>query len=410
MRNQPWKDVPASLFAVMLMQFAVGGSILPFMSIWLQENGLSFASIGTIFSIASSTFLVFPFLWGMIADRYVPIQKVFTFLNLMACLSLIIMQKQNSYGGLMLSFVLFYSFYHPTFTLINALSFHYLQNPQEQFGFLRAWGSLGWMVPSGFIFGWLLMSPGSSMQFVLYLGMACALITCACTLFLPGIQKYPAQNTSVGQTDYWKSVRQLFRNKDYMTLLGAFFLVSGSFSFVVYYGPPYLQENGVPRAWIGPIQCIGVALEIVMFPFLRIYIRRWGFVSSLLVGCICLVLRHFLYYYFTNPWVLALSYLLAGMVIVFFHIGLSILVNMIAGPSVRATAQTLLVVFGSGVGPMLTNFIAGKLTENAENSLRPVFGFGLVLALAAFSLIAWRAPHLRKIRSGENVSGDKALA
>ena len=183
-----------------------------------------------------------------------------------------------------------------------------------------------------------------------------------------------------------------------MTLLGAFFLVSGSFSFVVYYGPPYLQANGVPKAWIGPIQCIGVALEIALFPFLRVYIRRWGFVSSLVIGCFCLVLRHFLYYYFTSPWVLALSYLLAGMVIVFFHISVSILVNLIARQSVRATAQTLLVVFGSGIGPMLTNLVAGKLSENAGNSLRPVFGFGMLLALAALMLIIWRAPHLKKIQ------------
>ncbi|HCZ05356.1 MAG TPA: hypothetical protein DHV39_18375, partial [Verrucomicrobiales bacterium] len=73
MKAPPWKDVPSSLFIVMLIQFCVGGSVLPFMSIWLQEKGLSFASIGTIFSIASSTFLVFPFVWGMISDRDVPI-------------------------------------------------------------------------------------------------------------------------------------------------------------------------------------------------------------------------------------------------------------------------------------------------------------------------------------------------
>ena len=398
MKAPPWKDVPASLFIVMLIQFCVGGSVLPFMSIWLQEKGLSFASIGTIFSIASSTFLVFPFLWGMVSDRYVPIQRVFTFLNIMACLSLFFMQFQTTFGGLLLSFVLFYSFYHPTFTLINALSFHYLKDPQEQFGFLRAWGSIGWMVPSMIIFGWLFIYEGSSMQFVLYLGMAASLLTSCSTLLLPRIQKSEHEINEQGKLDYWRCVRELFCNKDYMTLLGAFFLVSGSFSFVVYYGTPYLQSNGVPKAWIGPIQCIGVALEVALFPFLRYYIRRWGFVSSLVTGCVCLVLRHFLYYYFTNPWVLALSYLLTGMVIVFFHIGLSILVNMIAGKSVRATAQTLLVVFGSGMGPMLSNCVAGRLSENAGNSLRPIFGFGMLLALAALALIVWRAPHLRRVR------------
>ena len=78
---------------------------------------------------------------------------------------------------------------------------------------------------------------------------------------------------------------------------------------------------------------------------------------------------------------LSLSYLLAGMVIVFFHIVASILVNMMAGKEVRATAQTLLVVFGSGVGPHGTNYLAGVLTQQAGNSLRPVFWIGYAACL-----------------------------
>ena len=96
---------------------------------------------------------------------------------------------------------------------------------------------------------------------------------------------------------------------------------------------------------------------------------------------------------------LSLSYLLAGMVIVFFHIVASILVNMMAGKEVRATAQTLLVVFGSGVGPMLSNYLAGVLTQQAGNSLRPVFGLGMLLAFGACLLIVSRYRSLARYLS-----------
>ena len=81
------KGIPFSLFLVMTLQFAVGGAVLPFMSMWLEEKGLSFSEISLIFSVASTTFLVFPFLWGMIADRYLPIEWMFFFLNGMAGVS-----------------------------------------------------------------------------------------------------------------------------------------------------------------------------------------------------------------------------------------------------------------------------------------------------------------------------------
>ena len=178
------KGIPFSLFLVMTLQFAVGGAVLPFMSMWLEEKGLSFSEISLIFSVASTTFLVFPFLWGMIADRYLPIEWMFFFLNGMAGVSMWWMQSQTEYGGLMLSFVFFYSFYHPTFTLINALSFQYLTQPKEQFGAVRAWGSVGWILPSLVVFAWLLYHPNASLQFVLKLGMVSCLLTACSTLCL----------------------------------------------------------------------------------------------------------------------------------------------------------------------------------------------------------------------------------
>ena len=384
------KGIPFSLFLVMTLQFAVGGAVLPFMSMWLEEKGLSFSEISLIFSVASTTFLVFPFLWGMIADRYLPIEWMFFFLNGMAGVSMWWMQSQTEYGGLMLSFVFFYSFYHPTFTLINALSFQYLTQPKEQFGAVRAWGSVGWILPSLLVFAWLLYHPNASLQFVLKVGMVSCLLTACSTLLLPRRVNPSPPDRSQASTAYWMALKTLFRQTDYLVLLAAFFLVSASFSFVVYYGPPYLRTSGIDQAWIGPIQCIGVILEIMLFPFLRNYLRRWGFATTLLVGCVCLFARHLVYYVSNNPWMLSLSYLLAGMVIVFFHIVASILVNMMAGKEVRATAQTLLVVFGSGVGPMLSNYLAGVLTQQAGNSLRPVFGLGMLLAFGACLLIVSR--------------------
>ena len=240
------------------------------------------------------------------------------------------------------------------------------------------------------VFAWLLYHPNASLQFVLKVGMVSCLLTACSTLLLPRRVNPSPPDRSQASTAYWMALKTLFRQTDYLVLLAAFFLVSASFSFVVYYGPPYLRTSGIDQAWIGPIQCIGVILEIMLFPFLRNYLRRWGFATTLLVGCVCLFARHLVYYVSNNPWMLSLSYLLAGMVIVFFHIVASILVNMMAGKEVRATAQTLLVVFGSGVGPMLSNYLAGVLTQQAGNSLRPVFGLGMLLAFGACLLIVSR--------------------
>jgi hypothetical protein len=50
---------------------------------------------------------------------------------------------------------------------------------------------------------------------------------------------------------------------------------------------------------------------------------------------------------------------------------------------------------------MMTNWIAGRLSASANNSLQPIFGFGMILAIAAFILIAIRSPQLKKVTPQE---------
>ena len=73
---------PRILNLAMLAQFTVGGATLPFVTMLFRERGLDYSSISHIFTVSSSTLLVFPFLWGMISDRYFPINRVFTILNI----------------------------------------------------------------------------------------------------------------------------------------------------------------------------------------------------------------------------------------------------------------------------------------------------------------------------------------
>ena len=89
----------------MTLQFAVGGAVLPFMSMWLEEKGVEFFRDQSDFFGRLDHLSRFPFLWGMIADRYLPIEWMFFFLNGMAGVSMWWMQSQTEYGGLMLSFV-----------------------------------------------------------------------------------------------------------------------------------------------------------------------------------------------------------------------------------------------------------------------------------------------------------------
>ena len=125
---------------------------------------------------------------------------------------------------------------------------------------------------------------------------------------------------------------------------------------------------------------IGVVLEVFLFQWQKKFLHRLTYAHTILVGCVCMLFRHLVFAFSDNMWLLVLSHLFTGMVIVFHHIGASILVNAIAPKEVRSTAQTLLVLFGSGLGPMFANFCVGAIARETGQNLRMIFLFAAILS------------------------------
>src|SRR5712691_10494120 len=96
---QPTPPLPRVLCAAMAVQFAAGGAVIPFVTLLLRDRGLDFAHVSQIFLASSASLLVFPFLWGMLADRWVPLNRLFTALNLLAALALVRLAGQTSFAG-----------------------------------------------------------------------------------------------------------------------------------------------------------------------------------------------------------------------------------------------------------------------------------------------------------------------
>jgi PPP family 3-phenylpropionic acid transporter len=175
-------------------------------------------------------------------------------------------------------------------------------------------------------------------------------------------------------------------------LLVSFFLMMGSFSLLTFFSPLQLIRVGMDRSLIGPIQCVGVVVEIVIFWWGGRWLRRFSYAATVQIGCACLVLRQVFFATSDRLWLLASSYALAGMVVVFYHTGVSVIVNALAAPSVRATAQTLLLLCGAGMGPIMANAVAVRLTQASATGqgLQAVFWFAAILAgLALLLLLMW---------------------
>jgi hypothetical protein len=346
--------------------------------------------------------LVSPFFWGMLADRFIPLNRLFTLMNVLSAGALIVViaQRDLVVGGI--GIAIFCACFNPTPILVNALAIQHLADPHRQFGPLRAWGSAGWILPSLPIFVWLIAGRTRNLEFILWLTTGLAFAMAAAAGWLPhtppGAVHRPGERAPLG---YWGGMRRLLSNVDYLVVLAAYLLMAASFNLQTFYSPVRLEDLGMPRPWIGMVQSLGVLWEIFLFFGRTAIVNRLGLGGSVAAGCAALVVRQLLFVGADNLWVLGMSSILVGTTVVFFHIGVNLIVAGLAGREVQSTAQTLLTLCSSGIGPILAHGAVGRLTSGGRSDLTGVFILAAALAAFAGLLLILRGPARWRAPSSE---------
>ncbi|MSR28112.1 MAG: MFS transporter [Phycisphaerales bacterium] len=160
--SAPW--VRSRLSVMMLLQYAIWGAWLPLLWPYLK-NHLHFedAQIGNMFAVGAIGAVVAPWIAGQIADRYFNTERYLAISHLVGGILVWQLASITTYSGF-LWFSLFYSIiYSPTLSLTNSLSFHHLKDRDRDFGKIRVWGTVGWVLVGIAIGQWLLRAhtPGS---------------------------------------------------------------------------------------------------------------------------------------------------------------------------------------------------------------------------------------------------------
>jgi nucleoside transporter len=145
------------LSTMMFLQYAIWGAWLPLLWPYLAGHlGFQPSQIGNMFAVGAIGAIIAPFLAGQLADRYFSTEK---FLGISHLIGGVLIWQLGSLQGywqfLVFSFV--YSLvYSPTLPLTNSLAFHHLPDRDRDFGRVRVWGTVGWIVVGISLAQWLL--------------------------------------------------------------------------------------------------------------------------------------------------------------------------------------------------------------------------------------------------------------
>lgn len=154
---QPNPGIKLRLSAMMFLQYAIWGAWLPLLWPFLHDHRkFAAGQIGDMFAVGAVGALIAPFIAGQIADRYFATEKFLGILHIMGGILIWQLARLEGYWAFLIFSLIYSLIYSPTLSLTNSISFHHLPDRDRDFGKVRVWGTVGWIVVGITIGQWLL--------------------------------------------------------------------------------------------------------------------------------------------------------------------------------------------------------------------------------------------------------------
>ena len=331
--------------------------------------------IGSFFATMGIASLFMPALLGIVADRWIPAQKLLGICHILGAVFLTAASFQTEYMplySLMLASVMLYM---PTISLSNTVAYNALEKANldivKDFPPIRVWGTVGFICAM-----WTVDFTGFKYsQAQLYVSAAAALAL--------GFYAFTLPNCPVSRNSESKSLIDtlglrafsLFKKKKmaiffiFSMLLGAALQITNSFgdlflsSFAAI--PEYADSFGVKHSVVLlSISQISETLFILAIPF---FLKRFGIKKVMLISMVAWFFR-FSLFGLGDPgdgiWMLVLSMIVYGMAFDFFNISGSLYVEQSTDPSIRASAQGLFMIMTNGFGALFGSYAAGAIVNH----------------------------------------------
>jgi nucleoside transporter len=149
--------VNARLSVMMFLQYAIWGAWLPILYPFLMgHRGFTLGQVGTILAGGAVGAIVGPFIAGQVADRYFNTERFLGISHLIGAAFVWFLAGISDYKAFLALSVVYGVIYAPTLALTNSLAFHHMPDRDRDFGQVRVWGTVGWIVAGIAVGQWLL--------------------------------------------------------------------------------------------------------------------------------------------------------------------------------------------------------------------------------------------------------------
>ena len=391
-------NIKIRLIILSFLQFAVWGAYLTSMGNYLGSIGLG-QQIGLFYAMQGFVSILMPAIMGIIADRWIPAQKLLGISHLIAAIFLGAagyygMQHSDStdFTTLFTLYSLSVMFYMPTIALSNSVAYSVLINNNfdtiKTFPPIRTFGTIGFIVAmlfvnfAGFENGNFTLNFSNSQGFVsfqntyaqFFVSAFLGIILSAYSFTLPHC---PTNKSDEKQTLYdalGLKAFALFKDKK-MAIFFVFSMLLGiSLQITNGYANPFITSfKDIPQyadSWgannanaLISLSQVSETLCILLIPFC---LKRFGIKKVMLMAMFSWFLRFGLFAVGdpgSGVWMFILSMIVYGVAFDFFNVSGSLFVDQETDANIRSSAQGVFMMMTNGFGSTIGMLVAGEIVN-----------------------------------------------
>lgn len=358
--------------------FAFIGAFAPYFTLYLQSLGFSAREIGLLMAAGPVMRMLAPAFWGWISDksgRRAPIVRQSAALTSAAFAVFFVAERfWPVLAGIALTFF-FWTAAHP---LVEALTLEHLRGRTEEYGRIRLWGSVGFVVSVLGVGALLDILP---LEWLIWVCFGLLLGVLACALGL-------RDGATASVEKHAPSLRLGLRRPEVLALLAACFFMSAAHGPLYVFFSIHLVDHGYGKTLVGALWSLGVVAEIAVFMYLPQLMRRWSLRAILLGSFALAVLRFLLIGWMVESVALLLAaQVMHGATFGAYHAAAVAALNRWFPSHQQGRVQALYGSISFGAGGMLGNMVSGE----AWTTLGPGWTYTLGAAFAAVGgWLIWR--------------------
>ena len=334
------------------LYFGVLGIFLPFFNLYCYHLGFSGFRIGILSALRSVALVLFPLVWGALADRLNVRRPIYILCCFCSALIWMLYLFTVDFWP-MLAITIFYGiFFSPIISFLEAFTMDILGKEKKSYGRIRVWGSISFIVV------------------VLVLGKIIDLysVEMIVVLILAGSLMLSVISTQVPDLPIAKKKRLSGRAKSLLDRHVLVFLFCAFLMLVshgAYYGffSIHLENLGFGNTFIGLAWALATVSEILVMLRSDQIFNRFSIKAVLIFSFMVAALRWFILFFVQSAAAILLAQVLHAVTYGTFHIASILYIDRLAPDKAKTMGQAVNNATSYGLGLMVGFFINGYLYE-----------------------------------------------